>query len=51
MFIPDNTIFDTMEYSSHTLAARLKHAAYLTPGVTFTLIDEIGNTQERFYFE
>jgi DNA gyrase subunit B len=51
MFIPDNTIFDTMEFSAHTLGARLKHAAYLTPGVTFTLIDEIGNTQERFYFE
>ncbi len=50
-FIPDNTIFDTMEFSAHTLAARLKHAAYLTPGVTFTLIDEVGKTQERFYFE
>lgn len=50
-FIPDDTIFDTMEFSSHTIASRLKHAAYLTPWVTFTLVDEIAKTEERYYFE
>lgn len=50
-FVPDNTIFDTMEFSYHTLATRLKHAAYLTPGVTFTIVDHTKHKQERFYFE
>jgi len=50
-FIPDDQIFDTMEYSYHTIATRLKHSAYLTPGVTFTLIDETSKKQERYYFE
>ncbi len=53
MFTPDDTIFDTMEFSYHTLATRMKHAAYLTPGVTFTIIDRrTSNTkEERFYYE
>jgi len=50
-FIPDDTIFDTMEFSWHTVATRMKHAAYLTPWVTFTLVDEVREKQERFYFE
>ncbi len=50
-FIPDDTIFDTMEYSYHTISTRLKHSAYLTPGVTFTLIDEVSKKEERYYFE
>jgi DNA gyrase subunit B len=50
-FVPDETIFDTTEFSYHTIASRLKHAAYLTPGVIFTLVDEIDNKTERFYFE
>ena len=53
MFTPDDSIFDTMEFSYHTLATRMKHAAYLTPGVTFTIIDRrTSNTkEERFYYE
>lgn len=50
-FVPDETIFDTTEFSYHTIASRLKHAAYLTPGVIFTLVDEIDDKTERFYFE
>ncbi len=50
-FIPDDTIFDTMDFSYHTLSTRLKHSAYLTPGVTFTLIDEVSKKEERYYFE
>jgi DNA gyrase subunit B len=42
-----------MDYSYHTLATRMKHAAYLTPGVTFTIIDKRTSTlkEERFYYE
>jgi len=50
-FIPDDTIFDTMEFSYSTIATRIKNAAYLTPGVMFTLVDETSDKQERFYFE
>ena len=50
-FIPDDTIFDTIEYSYNIIATRLRHAAYLTPGVSFTFIDETSGKQERFYFE
>ena len=49
-FIPDDTIFDTMEFMWSTLVTRIKHAAYLTPWVTFTLIDEVSGKQERFLF-
>lgn len=53
IFIPDETIFDTMEYSYHTIATRMKHAAYLTPGVCFTVIDRRtpSGKEERFYYE
>lgn len=51
MFIPDETIFDSMEFSYHMIATRMKHAAYLTPGVTFTFVDKTKEKEERFYFE
>lgn len=51
IFIPDDTIFDTMEFTYSTIATRIKNAAYLTPGVMFTFVDEISSKQERFYFE
>lgn len=51
IFIPDDTIFDTMEFSYSTIATRIKNAAYLTPGVMFTFVDELSGKQERFYFE
>ena len=50
-FQPDHTIFETTEFSYYTLATRLKHAAYLTPGVVFTLVDEVKHKTERFYYE
>jgi DNA gyrase/topoisomerase IV subunit B len=40
-----------MEFSYNTIATRIKNAAYLTPGVMFTIIDEVSGKQERFYFE
>lgn len=51
IFEPDDTIFDTIEFAYSTILARLKHAAYLTPGVTFTLVDEVSGKHERFYYE
>ncbi len=50
-FLADETIFETLEYSYSTLSARLKHGAYLTPWVTFTILDERTWETERFYYE
>lgn len=50
-FTPDTTIFETDEFSYTTISTRLKHAAYLTPGVVFTVVDEVKGRAERFYFE
>ena len=38
-FKSDNTIFDTIKYNWNTIATRLSQSAYLTPWVTFTLIE------------
>ena len=50
-FKPDETIFETLEFMLPSEIARMKNAAYLTPGVTFTLIDERSNYAQRFCFE
>ncbi len=50
-FMPDASIFDTIEFNDTTEVARMKQAAYLTPGVTFTMINEKDNNKQRFYFE
>ncbi len=50
-FMPDATIFDTIEFVGSTEVLRMKQAAYLTPGVTFTIVDKKNNVQERFYYE
>jgi DNA gyrase subunit B len=54
-FLADRTIFATVDYHFDTLAQRFREMAYLTKGLTITLVDERpGPGQEReytFYFE
>ncbi len=50
-FLPDDTIFETTKFIYETLVARVKFAAYLTPGVTFTLSDIASGKKERFSYE
>lgn len=50
-FKPDDTMFETVDFILATETARMKNAAYLTPGVTFTLVDERVGYHERFCFE
>ncbi len=50
-FMPDAKIFDTIEFNGGTEVARMKQSAYLTPGVTFTFINEKEDTKQRFCFE
>jgi DNA gyrase/topoisomerase IV subunit B len=49
--MPDATIFDEIDFNGSTEIARMKQSAYLTPGVTFTFINEKDNIRQRFYFE
>ena len=50
-FLPDPTIFDTTEFIEGYEVQRMKQAAYLTPGVTFTFIDRKTWTKSRYYYE
>ncbi len=50
-FLPDPTIFDTTEFIEWYEVQRMKQAAYLTPGVTFTFIDRKTWTKSRYYYE
>ncbi len=50
-FLADDTIFETTKYKYSIIATRLKHSAYLTPWVSFTIVDEHTNQKERFYYE
>ncbi len=49
--MPDTTIFDTIEFVEGTEVQRMKQAAYLTPGVTFTFVNRKTGNKERFYYE
>ncbi len=50
-FQPDGTVFETLDFGLGTEIARMKNAAYLTPWVSFTLIDERTDYAQRFCFE
>lgn len=39
-FLPDNTIFDSLEFSYDTLATRMRELSFLNKGITVTLTDE-----------
>jgi DNA gyrase subunit B len=52
-FLADNTIFTTLDYSFDTLMQRFREMAYLTKGLTITLVDQRGEYEREwtFYFE
>jgi len=50
-FWPDSSIFETTDYKFDILETRLRQQAYLTKGITITLIDERSGQKVRFYFE
>ncbi len=50
-WLPDSTIFDTLEYSYEPLASRLREMAYLTKGLKITIIEESTDREATFYFE
>ncbi len=52
-FYPDGTIFDAVNFDFETILNRLRQQAYLTKGVTLSVLDERATTgsRYRFYFE
>ncbi len=51
IFWPDGSIFETTKFIYETLVTRIKYAAYLTPGVTFTIADEASKKKLRFCYQ
>ena len=50
-FLPDSTVFETLEFSYDTLAQRLRELAFLNPGVAIALEDEREGKSHRFEYE
>lgn len=50
-FWPDPTMFTTVDFDYDTIRVRLRQQAYLTKGVTITLVNEFTDTRYRFFFE
>ena len=50
-FLPDKTIFETINFENKFFIAQLREYAYLTAGIKFELIDARNDTNRTFYFE
>jgi len=50
-FLPDNTIFETAEFSFDTLASRLRELAFLNNNVTISLSDERTGKAQTWHFD
>jgi DNA gyrase subunit B len=50
-FVPDETIFNTVEFTYDILARRLRELAFLNAGVRILLEDERSDKKEEFLFE
>ncbi len=50
-FLPDDTIFESVDYSYDTLAARLRELAFLNNNVTIGLADERTGKNQTWHFD
>ncbi len=50
-FLPDATIFDSLNYEFGTLAQRFREMCYLTKGLRIRFVDEREDREYSFYFE
>ncbi|MFJ8531388.1 type IIA DNA topoisomerase subunit B [Bacillus sp. NPDC094106] len=48
-FLPDDTIFETMEWNLDTIEKRLQESAFLNKGLKILLVDERTNYEKTFY--
>ncbi len=51
IFRPDETIFETLEYSYDILAQRLRELAFLNKGLQISITDERTGKAETFYYK
>jgi DNA gyrase subunit B len=50
-FMPDATVFETIEFSFDAIAQRLRESAYLNKGLWIRLVDDRADRERSFYFE
>lgn len=50
-FMPDETVFEAIDFNYTTVLDRLRQQAYLTKGVHIKLVDERSSQQYGYYFE
>jgi DNA gyrase subunit B len=50
-FIPDKSLFSTVQFSHSTLVEVIRDRAYLMAGLYFQLTDEVAKVKKHFYFE
>lgn len=50
-FWPDATMFTTVTFDYDTILTRLRQQAYLTKGITLTIVNEFTGAKYRFFFE
>ena len=50
-FVPDDTIFNTVEFKYNLIVDRLRELAFLNPYVTIKLVDESDNSEEVFHYK
>ncbi len=50
-FLPDATIFDSLEFDFSILAQRFREMCYLTKGLKIRFVDERNDEEYSFYFE
>ena len=50
-FMPDSSIFETIQFDFTTLRYRLRELAYLNAGITITISQEGGGKSETFQYE
>ena len=50
-FMPDTEIFEAIEFNFDTIVNRLRQQAYLTKGVTISILEESTGRRAKFYFE
>ncbi len=50
-FLPDRTVFKSIDYNADVILQRLREIAYLTRGLTIVFLDERSDREATFYFE
>lgn len=50
-FLPDPTIFESTTFNYDTIVNRLRQQAYLTKGVSISILEEKTGKRAKFYFE